>query len=158
MKQTGLPDALLTHHPREELGSKNLHCLYTGCSGSQTRGPLLIGLVQPPDVMLVGCQWFPAASSMANCPWQNDVDPLCLSDDTVLAAESQQSMTDLVPFGLESVSPSIMSDSLQPRRLCPWNSLGKNTGVGSHSLLQGLFLTQGLNCVNLCIAGRFFTI
>ena len=28
---------------------------------------------------------------------------------------------------------------------CPWNSLGKNTGVGSHSLLQGIFPTQGLN-------------
>ena len=27
--------------------------------------------------------------------------------------------------------------------LCPWNSLGKNTGVGDHSLLQGIFLTQG---------------
>ena len=29
--------------------------------------------------------------------------------------------------------------------LCPWNSPGKNTGVGSHSLLQGIFLTQGSN-------------
>ena len=29
--------------------------------------------------------------------------------------------------------------------VCSWNSLGKNTGVGSHSLLQGIFLTQGLN-------------
>ena len=30
--------------------------------------------------------------------------------------------------------------------LCsPWNSPGKNTGVSSHSLLQGLFPTQGLN-------------
>ena len=34
---------------------------------------------------------------------------------------------------------SIVSDSLQlcelqpARLLCPWNSLGKNTGVGSHS-------------------------
>ena len=27
----------------------------------------------------------------------------------------------------------------------PWNSSGQNTGVGSHSLLQGIFLTQGLN-------------
>ena len=26
-----------------------------------------------------------------------------------------------------------------------WNSLGKNTGVGSHFLCQGIFLTQGLN-------------
>ena len=28
---------------------------------------------------------------------------------------------------------------------CPWNSLGQNTGVGSLSLLQGIFPTQGLN-------------
>ena len=27
--------------------------------------------------------------------------------------------------------------------VCPWNSLGKNTGVVSHSLLQGMFLIQG---------------
>ena len=27
-----------------------------------------------------------------------------------------------------------------PRFLSPWNSSGKNTGVGSHSLLQGFFL------------------
>ena len=27
----------------------------------------------------------------------------------------------------------------------PWASPGKNTGVGCHALLQGLFLTQGLN-------------
>ena len=38
-----------------------------------------------------------------------------------------------------------MSDSLGPHRLylarylCPWNSLCKNTGVGCHSLLQGIF-------------------
>ena len=35
-----------------------------------------------------------------------------------------------------------MSDSLQPH---PWNSPGQNTGVGSLSLLQGVFPTQGLN-------------
>ena len=27
----------------------------------------------------------------------------------------------------------------------PWNSPGKNTGAGCHSLLQGIFPTQGLN-------------
>ena len=27
----------------------------------------------------------------------------------------------------------------------PWDSPGKNTGVGGHFLLQGIFLTQGLN-------------
>jgi len=35
--------------------------------------------------------------------------------------------------------------SLWPTRLCPWNFPGKNTGVGCHFLLQGVFLTQGLN-------------
>ena len=29
--------------------------------------------------------------------------------------------------------------------MCPWNSPGQNTGVGSCSLLQGIFPTQGLN-------------
>ena len=39
-----------------------------------------------------------------------------------------------------------MSDSLQPHGLCsPWNSLGQNIGVGSLSLLQGIFPTQGSN-------------
>ena len=28
---------------------------------------------------------------------------------------------------------------------CPWDSPGKNTGVGCHFLLQGTFLTQGSN-------------
>ena len=36
------------------------------------------------------------------------------------------------------------------RLLCPWSSPGKNTGVGSHSFLQGIFLTQGLNPGLLC--------
>ena len=45
--------------------------------------------------------------------------------------------------------PAVCDPILQPSRpLCPWNSPGKNTGVGSHSLLQGIFLTQGLNPVS----------
>ena len=35
--------------------------------------------------------------------------------------------------------------TLCTRLLCPWNSPNKNTGVGYHSLLQGIFLTQGSN-------------
>ena len=31
------------------------------------------------------------------------------------------------------------------RVLCPWDSPGQNTAVGCHSLLQGIFLTQGSN-------------
>ena len=49
------------------------------------------------------------------------------------------------------LSGSVVSDSLRPpglqptRLLCPWGSLGKNTGVGCHFLLPGIFPTQGLN-------------
>ena len=44
----------------------------------------------------------------------------------------------------ESKSHSVMSDSLQPYGLySPWNSPGH--GVGSLSLLQGIFPTQELN-------------
>ena len=51
----------------------------------------------------------------------------------------------------ETVSFSVVSDSLQPhglqpvRLLCPWNSPGNNTGVGCHSLLYGIFPTKRPN-------------
>ena len=46
----------------------------------------------------------------------------------------------------ESESRSVMSDSLLSHRLySPWNSPGQNTGVGSLSLLLGIFPIQGSN-------------
>ena len=47
----------------------------------------------------------------------------------------------------ESESCLVVSDSAIPiHLLCsPWNSPGQNTGVGSCSLLQGIFSTQGSN-------------
>ena len=62
--------------------------------------------------------------------------------------------TDITSYSSSLVcvpSRSIMSDSLWPhglqltRLLCPWDSPGKNAGVGCHALLQEIFLTQGLN-------------
>ena len=48
----------------------------------------------------------------------------------------------------ESKCRSVVSDSLQPLGLySSWNSPGQNTGVGSLSLRQGIFLTQGSNSV-----------
>ena len=47
-------------------------------------------------------------------------------------------------------SRSVVSDSLLPhglwpsRLLCSWDFPGKNTGVGCHFFLQGIFMTQGL--------------
>ena len=43
-------------------------------------------------------------------------------------------MADSRPYGLEST-----------RLLCPRDFAGKNTRVGRHALLQGIFPTQGLN-------------
>ena len=44
------------------------------------------------------------------------------------------------------VSNSLWPDGLQPTKLlCPWNLPGKNTGVGCHFFLHGIFLTQGSN-------------
>ena len=46
----------------------------------------------------------------------------------------------------EHKSHSVVSDSLQPCGLYnPWNSPDQNTGVGSLSLLQGIFPIQGSN-------------
>ena len=43
-----------------------------------------------------------------------------------------------------------MDWDLQPAwLLCPWDSPGKNTGVGCHALCQGIFPTQGSN---LCLS------
>ena len=80
------------------------------------------------------------------------------------------------------ISTSLLVDCLQPdsqcvhsgvqltaapwtvapaRLLCPWNFLGKNTGVGCHFLLQGRFLTlrqkEALSSGSPALTGRFFT-
>ena len=57
---------------------------------------------------------------------------------------------DCIIYGVAQLRPTFCMDS-------PWNSLGKNTGVDCHSLLHGIFPTQGLN-PGLQHPGRFFTI
>ena len=46
---------------------------------------------------------------------------------------------------VKNESCSVVSDSLRPHGLSPWNFPGQNTGVGSLSFLQGIFPTQGSN-------------
>ena len=51
----------------------------------------------------------------------------------------------------------LRTHGLKPGRLlCPWDSPGKNTGVGCHFLFQGIFLTQGSN-LSPALAGGLFT-
>ena len=65
------------------------------------------------------------------------------------------------------LSHSVVCDSLWPqgpqpaRLLCPWDSPGKNTGVGYHALLQGIIQIQGITPASPGspsppLAGRFF--
>ena len=59
------------------------------------------------------------------------------------------------------MSNSVPPYGLQPARLlCPWDSPGKNTGVGCHTLFQGIFLTAEIKLRSLkspALAGWFFT-
>ena len=73
--------------------------------------------------------------------------PLCVHYVTICVTSGKWKCSE----SAVKVCLSVMCSSLQPpglgptRLLCSWNSLGKNTGVGSHFLLQGIFLTQGSN-------------
>ena len=55
------------------------------------------------------------------------------------------------PIKKAKVKSQVLSNSLRPHRLkptrllCSWDSPGKNTGVGCHFLLQGIFPIQGSN-------------
>ena len=53
-----------------------------------------------------------------------------------------------LPHNCTSHASKVMLKSLQARLQCPWDFSAKNIGMGCHSLLQGIFLTQGLN---LCL-------
>ena len=84
--------------------------------------------------------WISGSSSFPNPAWipEGSLSTYCwnlawrILSITLLACESE--------------SCSVVSDSLRAHRLySPCNSPGQITGVGSLSLLQGIFLTQGLN-------------
>ena len=62
---------------------------------------------------------------------------------------------DVVSMKPVSAMPAQLLQSLQPyglqppRPLCSWDSPGKDTEVGCHFLLQGIFPTQGLKLSHL---------
>ena len=59
---------------------------------------------------------------------------------------------------LVTLSCSVISSSLQPHGLlCSWDSPGKNTAVGCHSLLQEIFWPRDQTRISR-VAGRFLTV
>ena len=59
-----------------------------------------------------------------------------------------QTVNDVLCYVIHSCPTLRDPHGLQPTRLlCPWESPGKSTGGGCHTLLQGIFLTQG-TCIS----------
>ena len=59
--------------------------------------------------------------------------------------ESTYSMHACVLSRFSHVQLFVILWTVAARLLCPWDSAGKNTGVGRHALLQGIFPSQGFN-------------
>ena len=60
--------------------------------------------------------------------------------------EAKMNRKELACWNMWSEGHSVVSDSLQPHeQYSPWNSPGQNIGMGSLSLLQGIFPTQWLS-------------
>jgi len=84
------------------------------------------------------------------------INPVC-PEETMIAFTEIVSMQDNaespqdLPLLRAQSCPTLcdpMNCSPPTRLLCPWNSPGKNTGMGCHFLLQRIFPTQGSN---LCL-------
>ena len=73
-----------------------------------------------------------------------------VTDSYLPAPGSQAGATNSPPRGAQTEKnqpcfPVVQLLSRVRLFVTPWDSLGQNTGVGCHSLLQGIFPTQGLN-------------
>ena len=91
----------------------------------------------------------------------NNCGGSCLSSSFMPSAEAAAPLVaSMVPHcgsGCTSVRACVHAKSLESCLIlcnamtvarqapCPWDSPGKNTGMGSHALLQGIFPTQGWN-------------
>ena len=93
-----------------------------------------------------GCGWLSRHTCLIQDRWVHAMDtdkpsPSSPHQEAHAPADGQMRV-----LSHSVMSNSLWSQGLKPTSLlCPWNSPGKNTGVGWHSLLQGISPTQGLN-------------
>ena len=79
-----------------------------------------------------------------SCPTLSDPMDCSLPGSSIMGFSRQEYWSGVPLPSLES--RSVLSNSLQLHGLYnPWNYPGQNTGVGSCSLIQGIFPTQGSN-------------
>ena len=88
--------------------------------------------------------------SLSSCYWRQLSDRMaCLSGLNLELPLHVSMRTQSLQLGLT------LCDSMDcslPGSSCPWDSPGKNTGMGCHTLFQEIFPTQGLNSPLLCLA------
>ena len=103
------------------------------------------------------CPWnFPGKNTVAGCHFLlQGIFPTQASNPILCLLQWQAESLPLVPPGkpINLISAYSLSrvrlcepmDCSPLRLLCPWDSPGKDTGVGCHFLLQGIFPTQEPN-------------
>ena len=101
--------------------------------------------------------WY-AAKSLQSCPTlcdPMDVSPPGSTAPGILRARTLEWVAISFSNACKwKVKVKLLSQphGLQPTRLlCPWDFPGKSTGVGYHTLLQGIFLTEGSKLCLLCL-------
>ena len=81
------------------------------------------------------CHWTSLVTqTVKNLPEAQETRVQSLGQEDSLEKGMATHSNSLRPYGQQSARP-----------FCPWDSPGKNTGVGCHFLLQGIFPSQGLN-------------
>ena len=96
--------------------------------------------------------WTPKEKEANGMNWLMGIDAYKLS---ITGTKQKTNVNLLYSTGRRAcsvASNSLQAHALWPARLlCPWGFPGKNTGVGGHFLLQGIFLTLGLNPCFPCL-------
>ena len=84
-------------------------------------------------------------SSLQPCPPSTQITFLTPNSQPLILGSQEYACVG-VCSGTQIVSNSLQPHGLSPSRiLCPWDFSSKNAVVGCQFLLQGIFLTQGLN-------------
>ena len=94
--------------------------------------------------------WTPRAENNTSGAWALSPLVITLLSSRAPSGSGVQATGLPVPQGCVCVWLLVVSDSCNridcsTRLLCPWDPPGKNTGVGCHFLLQGIFPTQESN-------------
>ena len=91
-------------------------------------------------------EWVAYLSSQGSSRPRNQTGVSCIAGRFFTSWATREVIRLSVSVGRLVVPNSLQPNGLQPTRfLCPWDFPVKDTGVGCHFLLQGVFPTQGSN-------------